>query len=221
MRRVILVTGPPCAGKTSYVRDRAQPGDTVLDQDEIGARSMTEALRRLGQHHGTVWVIRCAPGPSARAALARRIGATDTVHLVAPREQLIARAVHRPNRRRHIAAIDKWFTAEQADHPSTVRSTTVRSRSHGRAQRKGRPYRTAKANLQRRTQMCWLCGHTGARELDHEPALKILLAAGLDPNDEQYHRAAHGTSCPCPTCGQKCNQVKGAGGRTPRMTCEW
>lgn len=89
------------------------------------------------------------------------------------------------------------------------------------AGRKGRPYREAKARLSANTQMCWLCGHAGAYELDHEPARKVLLALGHDPNDPQYHRAAHGSSCPCPTCGQRCNQVKGVGNRRPRMTCEW
>lgn len=90
-----------------------------------------------------------------------------------------------------------------------------------RSIRKGRPYRTAKANLRARTEMCWMCGHLGAYELDHEPALVVLLQLGLDPNDPSYHRAAHGTSCPCPTCGQRCNQIKGAGDRRPRLTCDW
>lgn len=89
------------------------------------------------------------------------------------------------------------------------------------AGRKGRPYRNAKANLQAKSQMCWLCGHTGAFELDHEPARKVLLQLGLDPNDPQFHRPAHGSSCPCPTCGQKCNQIKGTGAGRTRMTSEW
>lgn len=222
MRRVILVTGPPCAGKTSYVRQHAGPDDTVLDQDVIGARAMTAALRRLPSH-GTTWVIRCAPGPSARAELVRSIGATDHVHLAPSRDELIARAKHRPNRRQAIAAVGKWIAAELADAPSTVRSTATRSRSDGqvRAYRKGRPYRRAKATLQGNTQTCWLCGHAGAYELDHEPALTLLLDMGLDPNDAQYHRAAHGSSCPCPTCGQRCNQAKGAGAGRVRMSCEW
>jgi hypothetical protein len=88
------------------------------------------------------------------------------------------------------------------------------------AGRKGRPWRKAKATMNATTQVCWLCGHDGAYEVDHEPARKILIERGLDPNDPQYHRPAHGSSCRCPTCGLCCNQVKGTGQRA-RMTCEW
>ncbi|BCJ45329.1 hypothetical protein GCM10010168_85980 [Actinoplanes ianthinogenes] len=218
-RRVVLVTGPPCAGKTTYVRTHAEPGDQVLDQDVLGAKAMRTALAQIHQHHGTTWVIRCAPGPTARQQLVDQLGA-EHVHLIAPRDELIARATHRPDRRRHIAAIGKWVTAEATDAPPAHR--TVHG-GHGAADRarKGRPYRRAKQALQDATQTCWLCGHHGARELDHEPPLSRLLDLGLDPLDPQYHKAAHGTSCPCPTCGQACNQVKGASTRSTRMTCEW
>lgn len=89
------------------------------------------------------------------------------------------------------------------------------------AGRKGRPWREAKAKLHSISQMCWLCGHDGATEADHDPPRKVLLQLGLDPNDLQYLRPAHGSSCPCPTCGQKCNQVRGTGERSVRMSCEW
>lgn len=89
------------------------------------------------------------------------------------------------------------------------------------AGRKGRPWREAKAQLNAASQLCWLCGHHGGLEADHEPPRHVLLKLGLDPNDLRYLRPAHGSSCPCPTCGQACNQVKGKGTRKPRMTAEW
>ncbi|TDE18871.1 hypothetical protein E1295_48070 [Nonomuraea mesophila] len=58
------------------------------------------------------------------------------------------------------------------------------------------------------SRLCWLCGHDGAADVDHEPALQILEALGLDPCDPQYLRPAHGVNG-CPTCGRKCNQAKG------------
>jgi hypothetical protein len=89
------------------------------------------------------------------------------------------------------------------------------------AGRKGRRWREAKADLHGTSQMCWLCGHAGAYEADHEPPRKVLLQLGLDPNDVRYLKPAHGSSCPCPTCGQVCNQIKGTGQHRPRLTCEW
>lgn len=89
------------------------------------------------------------------------------------------------------------------------------------AGRKGRTYREAKAKLHAISTTCWLCGHGDAYEADHEPPRKVLLQLGLDPNSLEYMRPAHGSSCPCPTCGLMCNQIKGASDRRPRMTCEW
>ncbi|SCL33477.1 hypothetical protein, partial [Micromonospora inyonensis] len=85
-------------------------------------------------------------------------------------------------------------------------SVHVVARSAGR---KGRRHRRAKVDLQAATTTCWLCGHGGAYELDHDPPRKVLLRLGLDPDDPRFHKAAHGSSCRCPTCGQCCNQVKG------------
>ncbi|WP_244933174.1 hypothetical protein [Micromonospora tulbaghiae] len=90
------------------------------------------------------------------------------------------------------------------------------------AGRKGRRHRTAKTILHKASTRCWLCGHDGAYELDHDPPRKVLLVWGLDPDDPRYHKPAHGTSCPCPTCGQRCNQVKGdRANRRPRMIHPW
>ena len=69
MRRVILVAGPPCSGKTTYVTQRAKPGDLVLDQDAIGAAAMRQGLAKVAaMTDGTAWVIRCSPGPTQRQA---------------------------------------------------------------------------------------------------------------------------------------------------------
>lgn len=117
-RSVILVAGPPCSGKTTYVAARAKPGDVILDQDVIGATAMRQGLTQVaGMTSGTAWVIRCCPGPQRRATFARQIGATDTVLLTAPAEELIARAAHRPTPRRHIQAVRDWLRREALDAP--------------------------------------------------------------------------------------------------------
>ncbi|MEV0149089.1 MULTISPECIES: hypothetical protein [unclassified Nonomuraea] len=87
-------------------------------------------------------------------------------------------------------------------------------RSRGRA---GRPWRRARATLFATTpDVCWLCGHTGTQDADHDPPLVTLEALGLDPCDLQYLRRAHGVDG-CPTCGRKCNQEKGSRPHLPKL----
>jgi hypothetical protein len=56
--------------------------------------------------------------------------------------------------------------------------------------------------------VCHLCGHDGAGEADHLSPLSLDPDQPLDPH---AMRPAHGVSCPCPTCGRRCNQERGAG----------
>lgn len=103
--------GPPCAGKTTWVREHAQPGDTVLDADVIGQRAMSKALR--GRLSGRVWVIRCCPGARARQILAAQLGA-EVVLLVPEERVLLARAMRRTHPRRHVMAVKAWLRTEAA-----------------------------------------------------------------------------------------------------------
>lgn len=112
--RVTLVCGPPCAGKTTYVAEQANPGDTVLDIDVLAklngsprdhghegryyraAQVEYQALCALVRTSTVpAWVIRGAPEPAARQKLAEACGATRTVVLLPPRDVLYARALER------------------------------------------------------------------------------------------------------------------------------
>lgn len=207
MRRVILVTGPPCAGKTTHVRQHAQPGDQILDQDDLGARRMNAALAALPTTDGTTWVIRCAPGPRARRALAQRISATDHVHLVEPEHTLVQRAAHRPDPRRHIAAVAQWFVRERADRPPRTRTPRVQlsreARGYGAGHKRAR--RDALDELRRNDgQPCARCGrpmwHADAAHLD------------LDHDDQRtgYRGLAHRS------CNRRAGQAVSAAGRRAR-----
>ena len=110
--QVTLVCGPPCAGKTTYVRERAQPGDTVLDADVIGQRAMSKALR--GPLEGRVWVIRCCPGARARQVLAAELGGAEVVLLLPTERELLRRAMARTHPRRHVMAVKAWLRTEAA-----------------------------------------------------------------------------------------------------------
>lgn len=79
------------------------------------------------------------------------------------------------------------------------------TRSRGRT---GRPYRRARLQVLGASTVCWICGHEGADQADHDPPLRELEALGLDPADPAFMRPAHGVNG-CPVCGRKCNQSKG------------
>jgi hypothetical protein len=87
--------------------------------------------------------------------------------------------------------------------------------------RDGRPWRRAAKAARAASDLCWLCGHHGARQVDHDPPLVELKQQGLDPNDPRFHKIAHGggnaqTDNPCPTCHRRCNQVKGVKRTLPK-----
>lgn len=48
---VTLVAGPPCAGKNTYVREQAQPGDVIVDYDEIMVRLSGQPLHHHDEAH--------------------------------------------------------------------------------------------------------------------------------------------------------------------------
>lgn len=85
--------------------------------------------------------------------------------------------------------------------------------------RKGRPWRRARAACLAASTVCHLCRHEGAGEADHHPLpLAELISRGMNPNDPDNLRPAHGSSSPCPTCGLCCNQVKGNKINAPRAS---
>ena len=89
-RVLVIVTGPPCSGKTTYVSEHHEPGDVIIDFDAMAEalgladqqqRDYTPAQvavtqyavpRRLAikaaitwhlRRHATVWVTDCQPSP--------------------------------------------------------------------------------------------------------------------------------------------------------------
>ena len=124
---VTLITGPPCAGKSTLAKQLAQPGDVVLDWDDIcvelgsshqwahsaQVREQAEAVMQqrmwqLAGWQGAAYVIRCAAEANARTRLARRLGAVvwvlDPGHAECVRR---ARVDGRP--RGTTQAIRQWY----------------------------------------------------------------------------------------------------------------
>jgi len=97
----ILVAGPPCGGKTTYVQTHAQPGDEVVDYDAIVAEGGTsQDWRRRVDAPPTPgkdrWVIWTAPMRQHRGRF-RAMHDAEVVVVWAPEDVCMARAkVSRP-----------------------------------------------------------------------------------------------------------------------------
>lgn len=143
---VVLIAGPPCAGKSTLALELAAPGDLVVDRDVIAralgstrlhmhAPAITAAAERqvradLGRLHRldpgqTAYVVRCLPRAADREQLARRLRAT--VRLVDPGLAECLRRAGRDGRPPGThAAIRQWYRrAAEAPTPTGPRSPRV------------------------------------------------------------------------------------------------
>jgi hypothetical protein len=129
MRRVTLVCGPPCAGKSTLVVSRAGVGDVVLDQDDIAraqgsgrewlhsaprARRANRVMRSgihgvAGMVEGVAWVIRTLPSGHRRGLLAAQLRADEVLVVKPPIETVLRRAVHRPNPGKTASLVRQWY----------------------------------------------------------------------------------------------------------------
>lgn len=117
MRRVVLLCGPPGAGKTTAAH---ASGMEVFDRDDArwsSEREFRAALAALAaRRHVEAVVIRSTPTSTARAAAAALIGATDTFLVVVGRDELRDRVRARGRSvAESIAGIDRWLSSFDAD----------------------------------------------------------------------------------------------------------
>lgn len=116
---MILVAGPPCGGKTTYVTENAKPGDRIVDFDDI-VESMTGD--RYARSPGIVeqaraewrrqlpdadWVIFAAPRRSQRASFRKQYAATVVIVAAGMDECLRRAASARPAEWQGL--IRQWF----------------------------------------------------------------------------------------------------------------
>lgn len=225
-----VVTGPPCSGKSTYVREHARPGDIIVDFDVLAqalgnptphdppdAIRWTAVMARraavleaINQHRkgATAWIIH---GSIPRPDLERyeREGA-ELIHLTATPAELHARVDKAGRPARWHRLVDEWtpIAEPRPAKPRAPRGPRQPGISHTDPQmrkgRKGRPYRRWREDILTRSTICWICGHPGADSADHI----VPLTRGGAPLDPDNGAPAH--YHPCPTCGRRCNQSRGA-----------
>ncbi|AIJ26371.1 AAA family ATPase [Amycolatopsis methanolica] len=152
MRTVVLIAGPPCAGKSTLAQALANPGDLVLDRDAIAQRLgspvrwghdeviaqraeqvMLDEIARIARAEAiTAYVVRSVPAPAQRLALAHQLRAT-AVHVLNPGAAECMRRAHADARPEGTAAaIRSWYAryrpcAVDADPGPAAATTPVRT----------------------------------------------------------------------------------------------
>lgn len=117
-----LVVGPPAAGKTTYVGERAKEDDLIIDLDalalRVGSREAAKGLRKeleasSGAFAGDVWVIRTLADPDARQSVQRRLGADEVLVIATPEAEALRRAEARGDEPEKLEAIKRWWKEYQ------------------------------------------------------------------------------------------------------------
>lgn len=129
MREVTLVVGAPCSGKTTWVAQRSQSGDIVVDWDRLAVdagsprahdhaetyrTAATAARKQLEQQIADTpdvraWVVRTLPNPFDRHGVMRRLRATALEVIDPGLEACLVRARIDGRDPEIDAAILKWY----------------------------------------------------------------------------------------------------------------
>ena len=135
---ITVVSGAPCSGKTTYVREHAEPADIVIDFDLIAQafgslvshdhRGAHVTLARMTRRHAiggllhraalgdptNVWIVDTAPG---HASLARYAAAGARFEVCDPgRNECLARALRDRRPEWTIAEIHRWYDTHTGDN---------------------------------------------------------------------------------------------------------
>ena len=111
-----VVTGPPCGGKSSYVRDHAGPADVVIDLDRIALALAVEGT----PHHEYADHVRQLAIEARQHLLPRAVAlaARGTCHVWIVQMRLTARDLTFLHGRAEIVTVDPGIDAclERASH---------------------------------------------------------------------------------------------------------
>lgn len=116
-----LICGPPAAGKSSYVKAHAKPGDLIIDLDElkrehgVNAKHVQKRLEAsLSDFEGDTWVIRTLGDSKARERVSERLGIDEIIVLATPKDLALQRSKERGDPQELSDAITNWWNLYEA-----------------------------------------------------------------------------------------------------------
>lgn len=91
-----VVTGPPAAGKSTWVREHAQPGDVVVDYDLLAVALSAPSNGTTHDHRGAVRSVAFRARSAAIREALRHAGEVDVyvIHSLPPADALAKYAEH-------------------------------------------------------------------------------------------------------------------------------
>lgn len=137
MANVTVVTGPPAAGKTTHVRQHAQPGDVIIDYDHLAnalsgqdednhdhpahIQAVTKAARQAAldaaiNTSARIWLIHAMPSEKQQVNYSARGAEIITID---PGKEVVMRRIKAERPARMAKAAGKWY-ANQAKPKSTT-----------------------------------------------------------------------------------------------------
>lgn len=143
MANVTVVTGPPAAGKTTHVRQHAQPGDVIIDYDLIAnalsgqdadnhehpahIQTVTKAARQAAldaaiKTSARTWLIHATPSPKQQADYTARGANIITID---PGKDVVMKRIKAERPERMAKAAGQWY-ANQGKQGKRAKSTTER-----------------------------------------------------------------------------------------------